>query len=196
MRRLARRIKSINATPFPDNGYNTFNTTSSTTTCRLLTFQIEGNPVVAATPNGTKWHQNCRWTLSLAGISSALVQRCEVTIVKTRKTTGSLIQAIDGPQELDNSLLTDSTNKSNFKILKQYNFMLGPDQGKMLTGFFKTPPRQTEDWRDATDVANYIPRGSVAVIFRHSNANNARQFGSSINGHFHVARHTYMTPYN
>jgi len=118
LRRLARRIKSINATPFPDNGYNQFNTTSSTSTCRLLTFQVEGNSVVAATLNGTKWHQNCCWTLSLAGISSALVQRCEVIIVRTRKTIGSLIQAIDGPQELDNSLLTDSTNKSNFKILK------------------------------------------------------------------------------
>jgi len=74
--------------------------------------------------------------------------------------------------------------------------MLGPDQGKMLTGFFKIFLRQIEDWRDATDVVNYIPRGSVAVIFRHFNANDACQFGSSINGHFYVACHTYMTPYN
>lgn len=197
LRSFARKIKSINATPYPDNAFETFLSSSSATACRLLTYNIEGKPTASMT-DGAKWHQNCRWTFSIgASADTVYVQKCEVYVVRLRKTMASISTGIDGPKtDMAVSLLSDSTNRSNFKIEKQYSFTLSPSEGKTITGFFKSPPRQTEDWRDATDVANYAPRGTLGLIVRYCMINSPTGFAAGISGQFHVSRHSYIQPYN
>lgn len=197
LRNFARKIKSINATPYPDNSTTTFLSSGSATSCRFMTFNIEGKPTGSMT-DGSKWHQNCRWTFSIGySIDGVKAQRVEVYVVRLRKTMPSIQQGVDGNTgDMGQSLLTNSGNKSNFSIEKQYSFTLSPSEAKTITGFFKSPPRQTEDWMDATDTTAYSPRGTLGLIVRYCAIDDPTGFSNGVSGHFHVARHSYIQPYN
>lgn len=192
LRTLARKIDQINSICYPQITNNIIAGTTSDTVAKFQVFSVEKNLMDVLPDRQAKWTQNIRYNLFLQ--TSTVAQRVEVLIIKNKKTfsnaTVALTDSATDLQDMSKTFLYSSGNRSDFKIMKTYSFVLEKDSAKGISGFFKTPFRSNEDWRDASNVANYVPKHSLFVLVRHCDINNPKKH-SSITGQYNCTAFSY-----
>ena len=204
LRRLAQKISKINSAVFPTSQDIPIIQSTSTTAAKYLIFPIEYNPMDILSglqgynTNVHKWSQNVRWNLWLEGMG--LPQRIEVLILRNKKSFANPTTAISDEganlANMSRSFCYNAGLRSDFSIVKTFSFC-GNNNGthKGLSGFCKIPRRTTEDWRDATDVAQYFPKNSYFILLRHCNMSDNTSH-DAIRGTFSTTNFTYSSTFS
>lgn len=204
LRTLARNINQINSVCYSQNQDVSIVQSTSISSAKYLIFPCETNPMnilAGQQPyqaNNHKWSQNIRWNLFLESIG--LPQRVEVLVLRNRKTLPTGPTAIADSStvlaNLSKSFCYDPGLRADFQIIKTYTFVAGNNgTHKAISGFMKIRSRKYDDWRDATDVATYYPRGSYFIMLRHCNMSDSTSH-DAVRGTFTTSNFNYSSSFS
>lgn len=174
---LARALNRVQAEPLFMN-----DTSSLTGSHQVSSFMLEQKP----NPLPAKWTQTIRWRVYLQNAESATgIQggKCSVFLCRTKKTGASANTLLGAhlTTQFHESILADEMFRSNITVVKQYDFVLKVKEAKAIGGTLKVPFRKSEDWRDASNVTDYFPRGCWCIVVRTADIQSAT-IGLSVYG--------------
>lgn len=151
---------NIAAAPFTTTGSSTL----GFTVVRSLEYNATPSTVGAL---GAKWEQICRWSFHFVNKSSVDGAIVELYLCRNKKTGASESTLIGNylPNIEGTSILQPVEIRTNIHIERQWTMTVAPGDLKAVTGVCSYN-RSDKDWRDASNVANYIPTNSRFLVMR------------------------------